>query len=136
MFKPKYFLDKIVFRFTHFPFIYHKENISDMYNHVIRVYCIIVSCMIVLLVRGVRGDCSGPSDGNCARISEEREDWTLLRPVSASSGAGARLLPSAARDPHTGHDHSYEHRGPGQAEVPRPGVNSSVLQVLAAKAAQ
>ena len=76
MFKPKYFLDKIVFRFTHFPFIYHKENISDMYNHVIRVYCIIVSCMIVLLVRGVRGDCSGPSDGNCARISEEREDRT------------------------------------------------------------
>ena len=88
--------------------------------------------MIVLLVRGVRGDCSGPSDGNCARISEERED--SIRPVSASSGAGARLLPSAARDPHTGHDHSYEHRGPGHLKF--LGVNSSVLQFLAAKAAQ
>ena len=77
MFKPKYFLDKIVFRFTHFPFIYHKENISDMYNH----ECVLYHCiMIVLLVRGVRGDCSGPSDGNCARISEEREDRTLSAP--------------------------------------------------------
>ena len=83
---------------------------------------------------GGAGRLLGTSDGNCARISEERED--SIRPVSASSGAGARLLPSAARDPHTGHDHSYEHRGPGQAQVPRPGVNSSVLQFLAAKAAQ
>ena len=132
MFKPKYFLDKIVFRFTHFPFIYHKENISDMYNHVIRVYCIIVSCMIVLLVRGVRGDCSGPVTGIVRGYPRRGRIGlcTLLRPVSASSGAGARLLPSAARDPHTGHDHSYEHRGPGQAEVPRLGVNSSVLQFL------
>ena len=122
-------------RFTQFSSLHHKEKISDMYNH----ECVLYNCndtihtralyhciMIVLLVRGVRGDCSGPSDGNCARISEERED--SIRPVSASSGAGARLLPSAARDPHTGHDHSYEHRGPG--------VNSSVLQFLAAKAAQ
>ena len=69
---------------------------------------------------GGAGRLLGTSDGNCARISEERED--SIRPVSASSGAGARLLPSVARDPHTGHHHSYEHRGPG--------VNSSVLQLL------
>ena len=74
---------------------------------------------------GGAGRLLGTSDGNCARISEERED--SIRPVSASSGAGARLLPSAARDPRTGHHHSYEHRGPGQAEVPRLGVNSSAV---------
>ena len=47
MFKPKYFLDKIVFRFTHFPFIYHKENISDMYNHECVLYhCIMYDCIV------------------------------------------------------------------------------------------
>ena len=96
--------------------------------------------MIVLLVRGVRGDCSGPSDGNCARISEEREEREDRTPHSALCSApcprprvpvlGYHSRPGTLTLQCTGHDHSYEHRGPGQAAVPRLGVNSSVLQIL------
>ena len=73
MFKPKYFLDKIVSRFTHFAptslssitkRTYQICTITSVYCIIVSLYdCIIVSCMIVLLVRGVRGDCSGPVTG-------------------------------------------------------------------------
>ena len=93
------FTKKNCFPFHPLPFLHHKENVSDMYNHECVLYhCIMYDCIVGA---GGAGRLLGTSDGNCARISEERED--SIRPVSASSAAGARLLPSAARDPHTSH---------------------------------
>ena len=87
---------------------------------------------------GGAGRLLGTSDGNCARISEESEERICSAPCPRPRVPvlGCYHPRPGTLTPHPGHDHSYEHRGPGQAEVPRPGVNSSVLQVLAAKAAQ
>ena len=118
-------------RFTQFSSLHHKENISDMYNHECVLYhCIIVSCMIVLLVRGVRGDCSGPVTGIVRGYPRRGRTLSAPCPRPRLPVLGCYHPRPGTLTPHTGHDHSYEHRGPGQAEVPRPGVNSSVLQLL------
>ena len=87
-------LNKIISHFTIIPAFHplplpasQREHIRYVQSRVCIVSCIIVSCMIVLLVRGVRGDCSGPSDGNCARISEEREEREDRTPHSTLCSA-------------------------------------------------
>lgn len=116
-------LNKIISHFTIIPAFHplplpasQREHIRYVQSRVCIVSCIIVSCMIVLLVRGVRGDCSGPSDGNCARISEETRRGRIGLHTLHSAPPRVRVLGCRC---------SVTIRGPGPSHWTRPFIRTS-----------